>query len=358
MKAIKWFALLIIILIVGSAVVLRTLTYYVDVGEVGVRTQEYGIFGHRGLIAKDFGPGWHRDFGPIDSWQLFDSTIQTLEMTRDPQQGDRQGRDDIRVQSADGYTVSVDVTIKYRIQEGMAYKMLQITGGGMKYKTIVRNEAESACMDMFGQMTTEEFYNPHVRREKAALVNTSLQAALADKFIQVVDILVRDVQFDPEYETKIRRKKLADQEVELNKSLATAEEMSGKTQVTEAETERLVKIITKEQEAKLITMEAQTERDITKIKADYERYATERQADADLIASQLEAKGSLLIREAEAKGEELRNKAMQGVGGNTIVALEAAKNIRFSDVTISTVDTDLLDIDGMATKLGASPESE
>jgi hypothetical protein len=55
---------------------------------------------------------------------------------------------------------------------------------------------------------------------------------------------------------------------------------------------------------------------------------------------------------AEAEGEKLRNAAMIGVGGSTIVALEAAKNLNLSDVTISTVDTDLLDIDSMATKLG------
>jgi hypothetical protein len=41
------------------------------------------------------------------------------------------------------------------------------------------------------------------------------------------------------------------------------------------------------------------------------------------------------------------------VGGGIIVALEAAKNLNLEDVTISTVENDLLDIDGMATKLGA-----
>ena len=49
----------------------------------------------------------------------------------------------------------------------------------------------------------------------------------------------------------------------------------------------------------------------------------------------------------------MRNLAMKGVGGGVIVALEAAKNLNLEDVTISTVDNDLLDVDGMATKLGA-----
>ena len=160
------------------------------------------------------------------------------------------------------------------------------------------------------------------------------------------------MEFDPEYEQKIRLKKLADQEVELNKSMAKAEEMSGKTQVIEAETKKLVNIIVKEKEAELITMQAETDLEIAKIKAEYERYATEKRADADLIAAEKEAEGDRLVRQAEAKGEELRNKALFGTGGDVLVALEAARNLQLSDVTISTMGVDLLDINAMSEKLG------
>ena len=48
---------------------------------------------------------------------------------------------------------------------------------------------------------------------------------------------------------------------------------------------------------------------------------------------------------------------MRGVGGSTIVALEAARNLNLTEVTVSTMDIDLLDLDGMATKLGV-PEAK
>ena len=38
--------------------------------------------------------------------------------------------------------------------------------------------------------------------------------------------------------------------------------------------------------------------------------------------------------------------------GSVIVALEAARNLNLADVTIPTMDTDLLDIDGTVQKLG------
>jgi regulator of protease activity HflC (stomatin/prohibitin superfamily) len=233
---------------IGGFILLKSLTTYVEVGFVGVRTQEYGIFGSQGVVQKDFGPGWHRDLGPIDSWRFFESTIQTLEMTRDASRGSVRGRDDVRIQSADGYTVSVDVTVKYRIQEGKAHKLYEDTGSKEKYKVIVRNEAEKACLALFGQMKTEDFYNPDVRRTRQEEVKKRLADSLEDNYVEVFDVLMRDVTFDPEYEKKIQRRKLADQEVELNKSMGKAEQMRGKTQVIEAETQRILQVIKQEKE--------------------------------------------------------------------------------------------------------------
>jgi regulator of protease activity HflC (stomatin/prohibitin superfamily) len=353
MKSIKMISVLIIVIAIGAYIIVKATLTPIPIGIVGVRTQEYAIIGKKGVVQEDFGPGWHRALWPIDSWQYFDSTVQTLEMTRDPQRGDRKGRDDVQVQSADGYAVSVDVTIKYRIEPGKAHKLYVDTGSGVRYKAIVRNEAEKTCIAQFGGMKTEDFYNPHVRRTVAKAALSSLQESLKDNYVAVLDLLIRDVQFDPEYERKIQTKKLADQEVEVNKSLQRSREMQGKTDVIGAETKRLIKIIREEKEAELVKMRAETDLTIADIKAKSEKYATEKRADADVYAAKKSAEGHLQVKQAEAEGERLRNLAMKGVGGGVIVALEAAKNLNLEDVTISTVDNDLLDIDGMATKLGA-----
>lgn len=352
MKSIKFVSALIIVLIVGGWLTIKSLTIHIPIGRVGVRIQQYSIFGKKGVVMEDFGPGWHRDLGLIDNWETFDSTVQTLEMTRDPYTGSAMGPDNVKVQSADGYAISLDVTIKYRMMTGNVYRVYQDTGSGTKYKTIVRNEAQKACMSLFGTMKTEDFYNPEARRKCSKQVKKRLSESLENNFVEIIDVLIRNVQFDPEYERKIRRRKLADQEVELNKSMARAAGMSGKTQVIEAETKKLVNIVIREQEAKLIRMQATTDLEIAQITADYRKYVTEKEADADLIAAQNDAKGQRLVKEAEAEGERLRNEAIQGAGGTVIVALEAARNLNFADVTISTIDVDLLDISGMVSRLG------
>ncbi len=353
MKIIKIISYIIIAAIAGGWLVFKSLTVDIPVGQVGVRIQQYGLFGEKGVVKKDFGPGWHRKLGPIDKWELFDSTVQTLEMTREPNRGDARSVDDVKVQSADGYAISLDVTIKYRIASGKANQLYRKLGAGSKYKTIVRNEAQSACMGAFGTMKTEDFYNPDRRRKAANDVREMLVKTLGSKNINVIDVLIRSVAFDPEYENKIRQKKLADQSVELNISMAAAERMSGKTQVIEAETSKLVLLVEKEKEAELISMKAETDLQIATIRANAGRYVTEKEADADLINAQKGAEGLLKVRVAEAAGEKLRNEAMQGSGGNIFVALEAAQNLNITSVEVSTVDLDFLDLDAMAEKLGA-----
>lgn len=353
MKIIKAISFAVIILIAGGWLIIKSLTVDIPIGKVGVRIQQYGMAGHKGVIKKDFGPGWHRDLGPIDKWELFDSTVQTLEMTREPHQGTVRAVDDVKVQSADGYAISLDVTVKYQVKTAEAHLMYQSLGSGSKFKAIVRNEAQKSCMGSFGTMKTEDFYNPAKRRDASENVRKMLVKSLGDKHIVVIDVLIRSVQFDPEYENKIRRKKLADQEVELNKSMAAAEQMSGKTQVIEAETKKLVDLVVKEKEAELIRMKAEADLEIATINANAKRYMTEKQSDADLVKAQKGAEGLLKVRKAEAVGEKLRNEALQGSGGDILVALEAAQNLNISSIEVSTVDMDFLDLDAMAGKLGA-----
>jgi regulator of protease activity HflC (stomatin/prohibitin superfamily) len=353
MKIVKIISYIVIAVIAGGGLSLKSLTVDVPIGVVGVRIQQYGLFGSKGVVEKDFGPGWHRNLGPIDKWEMFDSTVQTLEMTRYKNRGTARSVDDVKVQSADGYAISLDVTVKYQIESGKAYLLYQGLGAGSKYKTIVRNEAQKSCMGSFGTMKTEDFYNPARRRQAANEVLELLEKSLGAKHIKVIDVLIRSVEFDPEYEKKIRSKKMADQEVELNKSMAAAEGMAGKTQVIEAETAKLVDLVVKEKEAELITMKAQTDLEIATIRANAERYVTEKKADADLIDSQKGAEGLLKVRMAEAAGEKLRNEALQGSGGDILVALEAAQNLNVTSIEVSTIDLDFLDLDAMAEKLGA-----
>jgi len=354
MKTIRNFCVLFVILIIGAFLVINFAIVTIPVGHVGVQIKNFAVLGPKGVVQEDFKPGWQWRIPGLHIWNKFDSTVQTLEMTRDPYSGSQRGRDDIRVKSADGYEVSIDVTMKFRIMEGKAHLVRKNTGIDGRYKLIVRDKAQKACQTILGQMKTEHFYNPDARRESSKKVMEVLQASLAENFVEVVDILLKAVQFDPQYEQKIQAKKLADQEVLLNVSLEKAEKMRGFTRKIEKETEMKVIVINSELEAAKVAIQNEMKIEVAEINAEADRISTELHADADLYQAEKAATGQLLIKKAEAQGEKLRNQAMQGVGGSTIVALEAARNLNIEDVTVSSMNVDFLNIDEMATKLGAN----
>jgi len=58
MKTIKLISVLIIVVAVGAYFIVQATLTHIPVGVVGVRTQEYGIFGKKGVVQQDFSAGW------------------------------------------------------------------------------------------------------------------------------------------------------------------------------------------------------------------------------------------------------------------------------------------------------------
>lgn len=346
----------------------------VDVGQRGVRTLQYGLLGEKGLEQKDFGPGWHRDLPIIDNWSLFDSTVQTLEFATSqerertrrsmyayfrkedlPAHQSAYGNDRVELKSREGFNVLLDVTVKFRIEDGQVHKLYRDTGQDPAYKKFVANEASDTLRFVFGQLGTEEFYNPSIRSQKTIEAEELLASKLEPRYVELIAILIRDIEFDESYERKILDKKLADQDVELNRSKTLAEEVRGETNKILEETEAKVRVIEEELKADKIRLEAGTRKEVAQIEADAELEVAKLRAGADLYAAEREAEGDLLERKAEAEGERLRAQALSGSGGANLVALEAVRKLQLGDMSISTMHTDFLDIEGIIRAFGAQP---
>lgn len=370
MRKLSYIAFFGVILVLILGFWLRTMVTKVGVDQVGVRTQNFGVFGEKGVFAQDYDkPGYYRNYWLIDSWTFYDKTVQTLHLhkggtgTKLAQRSiirDRHLRgqqsamedEDIRVKSKDGYDVSLDITVKFRIKPGQAHKLLQQLGPGDQYKVKVENETKDACRIVFGGMRTEEFYNPEIRATKTIEAAKLLQDKLDERFVEIVGLLVRDVRFDEQYERKIKEKKLADQDIELNRSREQAAEFKGRTNEIKAKTEAMIRVMMQSKEKTLAELKANNDLEIAKITADYQAYATERRAEADLYGKRKEAEGTKAVKQAEAEGARLKSQAMGGPGGKTMVALEAAQNVELKELTVSTLKTEFLDLEAMADLFG------
>ncbi len=348
MRFLDWASFVVIFLAI-VAVGLRAITIKIMPGQTGVLNAEWTT----GFVERDFGPGFWWDVGPMHTWTVFDTTVQTLHMTRErstSEDGDTQAP--LQVKSNDGATVTIDVTMKYQIEPGSAWRVFKQFGSDNKYKSKVGNQAVDILRPTLGKLTTEEFYNPQKRRETSAEIERALQTELAKMHVRLIGILIRDLQFDEQFEARIKEKTLAVQDVELNKAQTQAAEARGRTDRITAETEAKVVIIAQQMEKTLAQMRAENEKAIAGMRAEWRKVVAQEKSDADLYAALKDAEGIRLRREAEAKGQKLRSEALSNDGAQVLVALELARNLKLGDVAISTQLVNPLDVESMLRLFG------
>ena len=164
----------------------------------------------------------------------------------------------------------------------------------------IRSESRIAI----GEYSAEEIYQGKVRDTIQKQIKDKLTEVLAKyPAIQVHDALIRHFEFSRDFEVAIEQKKLAAQQVEINKNRALAEEEEAKRQEAQARGQKLKAI-----------QEAEGRAQSAKIEADAQRYKLEQ-----------EAAGSLAKFKAEAEGKKLLADALGG--GQNVVALKFAENI-------------------------------
>jgi regulator of protease activity HflC (stomatin/prohibitin superfamily) len=277
--------------------------------EVGVRTKKITLLGKRGVENKVYAPGSTYFFMPfINGWHTFDTKLQNLEMVFDKTRGDRKTSDELVFKTIDGNDISLDVIIAYRLDADKAPYILQNVAVDNKTLSdmIVRTVARSKPRDIFGELTTEEFYVAEKRELQSQRAKEVLQEMLGSLGVIVEKVLTKDYRFNTEYQKAIEDKKVADQQVQKNKSAqhAAAEEYKRKLEEAKGEVNKMVA------DADGIYRKA-------KIKADvyYEKQK--------LLAEAIKAEGA-----AEARGIQEMNNALAGSGGEAIVKLRIAEALQ------------------------------
>jgi len=274
--------------------------------EVGVRTRKFTLWGEKGVEDKTYAPGSTYVFMPfINDWHTFDTKLQNLEMVFEKGRGDRRHRDDLLFKTIDGNDISLDVIIAYRIDADKAPYIVQRVAEDNRTlrEKIVRTVARSKPRDIFGELTTEEFYVAEKRELQAQRAKEVLQEMLGPMGIVVEKVLTKDYRFNPEYQKAIEDKKVADQQVQKNRSAqhAALEEYKRKLEEAKGEVNKMVA------NADGIYRKAKIEADV---------YYEQQQ----LLAEAIRAEGI-----AEAKGIQEMNTALAGSGGEALVKLRIAE---------------------------------
>lgn len=312
--------------------------------EVGVRTKKVGLFGKKGVEEKIYAQGSTYFFLPfINDWNVFDTKLQNLEMTFSQTRGDRKTRDDLVLKTTDGNDISLDVIIAYRIDAEKAPYILQYVAKDNQTlrDLVVRTITRSKPRDIFGELKTEAFYVAESREAQANKAKAELQKILGPMGIIIEKVLTNDYRFNPEYTKAIEDKKVADQQVEKNKSAqhAAFEEYKRKLEEAKGEVNKMI---------------ADADGQYQKAKIEVDAY----QEQQKLLAEAIKSEGI-----AEAKGIQEMNNALTGSGGEVMVKLKIAealqgKKIMLLPVSEGGMNLKTTDINGLIQTMGVKSLAE
>lgn len=276
----------------------------------------------KGVQQQIYGPGVHLVIPGYQRLHTFPRDLQALDLN-DAEvahvSGDRAAarREDyrvapaIRIQTSEGYQVTVDVTVLYRVVD--PYRVVTEVGTGRIYETkIVARRADKILRQTLGKLDAEDFYNDDLRIRMAEETRHQLSEDLANWGIQVWGVLIRDYTYDDRYQNAIEQRKIQDQNVFKNQ----AEAFSASK---EAEKNRVLA----EGRARVDVELERGRAEVRKITAEAQSYSRTRLAEGDL-----------LVALAEAEGTRLENAALQQAGASNIVGLEMAEALQGTRVIV------------------------
>ncbi|HEY3244030.1 MAG TPA: SPFH domain-containing protein, partial [Phycisphaerae bacterium] len=315
------------------------LIYVMQHGIARVRETEVGVQVDNltgELVLRDRA-GYHLFVPYLSQFYVLDRTSQRLDLSW--RQGPGGAGRDLKLKTADGSNVSLDMIINFKLIPDKAPQVLRRSGTGLRFaETWIEPFARHVCFSSFGQLTTEEMYDAAKRNERAQESLTELNARLGPYGIEVVSVIPGEFRFYKEYEQVIQEKKLADQQVEEQQAQARASLQDQERQLVEATKRAETRLASFQGECANRMIQAEADANKVRREADGRYSATVLSADASLYSADKQATGTKATLLAEADGMEQMRRALAGDGGLGMIGLEYAKrlgHIRFSATPIT-----------------------
>ncbi len=265
----------------------------------------------------------------IQNLYILDKSEQSTPMTSANISAEYPQGNPVILKTRDGGDVSLDLIIQYRLISNMADNVVKNTGIGNTYKEKwIRDYAKTICRYEFGELEIGEFPEAEKRRQKTQEASEELDRLLNQHGILMTSLNFIDYRYYREYAEKIQERRIADKEVQEQRSRGKAAKENQEKVVTE-ETKKLDVAISRFR-GQLYNMEIDAKAEAAKVKQEGIAYLLKAKFDADAEYERLrrEAEAILAVKEAEAAGILALRNALEGEGGRNLVKLEYAKRLR------------------------------
>ncbi len=214
-------AIVLIILGISSSTIKQ-----IDAGEVGVQS----VFGKVSERTLSSGLNF---VNPLANITVFDSKTQNYTMSGVHDEGDREGDDAIRVLTADGLEVVVDLTVLYRILPSRAPTILQEIGPDYKDK-IVRPITRTMIRDNAVYYDAVALYSLK-RNEFQTRIYKDIESNFKKRGLVLEQLLIRNINLPNSVKQTIESKINAEQDAQKMQFVLLKEKQEAERKRVEAQ---------------------------------------------------------------------------------------------------------------------------
>lgn len=252
--------------ILGTAILAVFLTS-ISAGLVFIKPEERGVvlsaLAPKGYREQALQPGLRWVIPYFESVVKYPVSKQTYTMSIATQEGQIQGDDSIAARTSDGQEIFLDASVIYAIDPGQVVRV-HIDWQDRYTVELVRPVARGVIRDAVSQFGVEEVVTTK-RFEMQQQIFEGMSAKLRENGLILVDFVLRNITFSPEYAASVEQKQIAEQQA---------------------------------QQARFVVEQRRQE-------AEQARQIAQGQADAAVIRAQGNAQARLIEAEAEAKALQL-----------------------------------------------------
>lgn len=188
--------------------------HQVDEGYVGVEKKWGEVTG------TTFDPGMHFTRPFAVSVQTVETRPRTYTMADTQDEGDEPGRQDaVVVQTINGTTVRVDVTVRYRVNASEADQFVsEWNDVGQAEQRLIRPAVRSQLRDEAAAIPTSEIYTSEGRQRLAQAAREALVTEFSGEAMILEAVQVREVNLPDDYDRALNEKEIAKQRVEAEEN--------------------------------------------------------------------------------------------------------------------------------------------
>jgi regulator of protease activity HflC (stomatin/prohibitin superfamily) len=202
----------IVLVVLAGALVLST----ASAGLVFIQPEERGVVISAvqagGVRQEPLQPGLRWIIPFFENVVKYPISRQTYTMSIAASEGDIQGDDSITARTADGQEIFVDASVIYAIDPP---KVVQVHIDWQDRYTdeLVRPVARGVIRDVVSQYRVEEVVTTK-RVEMTNQISNDMQLKLGENGLNLVNFILRNITFSPEYAASVEQKQIAEQQAQ------------------------------------------------------------------------------------------------------------------------------------------------